>query len=117
MDDFSSADDDDDLLEVLDRYECRKRVTAATLPEISDEISHKELVQKPKLVIDCCREITQTQIHLSSGELTKMYSDLTPHPKESSRNIKLSFKDDIQAGRAPEKIRQGNLMKKTLGDF
>ncbi|XP_061576483.1 uncharacterized protein LOC133442491 [Cololabis saira] len=81
LDDFSSVDDDD-LLEVLDRYECRKRVTAANLPEILKEISHKELVQKPMFVIDCWREITQPQIHLNSGELTKMYSDLKPTPKK-----------------------------------
>lgn len=81
LDDFSSVDVDD-LLDVLNSYECRKRVTAATLPEILDEISHKELVQKPMFVIDCWREITKPQMHLNSGELTKMYSDLKPTPKK-----------------------------------
>ena len=56
----------DELLDVLNSYECRKRITAASLPEILDEISHKELVQKPMFVIDCWREITLTHMHLNS---------------------------------------------------
>ncbi|KAM9717484.1 uncharacterized protein ACNS7B_021134 [Menidia menidia] len=80
LDHFDTVDDDD-LLEVLDRYECRKRVTAATLPDILAEISHKELVQKSMFVIDCWREVTQPLIHLKSGELTKMYNDFKPTPK------------------------------------
>ncbi|XP_049900229.1 uncharacterized protein LOC126390120 [Epinephelus moara] len=81
LDDFSSVDDDD-LLEVLNSYECRKRVTAASLPEILEELAHKELVQKPMYVIDCWREITQSQMHLNSEELSKLYSDLKPTPKK-----------------------------------
>ncbi|KAF3854508.1 hypothetical protein F7725_022563 [Dissostichus mawsoni] len=37
--------DADELLDVLNSCECRKRVTAASLPEILDEISHKELMK------------------------------------------------------------------------
>ncbi len=81
LDDFSSADVDE-LLEVLTTYECRKKVSAATLPGILDEISHKELVQKPKFVIDCWREITQPELYLKYAELTKMYNDLKPTPRK-----------------------------------
>ncbi|KAL7378358.1 hypothetical protein ABVT39_012398 [Epinephelus coioides] len=56
MSDFSTVDCDD-LVEILDSYGCRRRITAKTLPTILDEIAHKELVQKPMLVIDCWREI------------------------------------------------------------
>ncbi|MEQ2242397.1 hypothetical protein ILYODFUR_035514 [Ilyodon furcidens] len=109
LDDFSSVDDDD-LLKVLDRYECRKRVTAAILPEILDEIFHKELVQKPMFVIDCWREITQPQIHLNSGELTKMYSNLKPIPKKEAGILNFptgTTSKQNRSGTAPEKIRQG----------
>ncbi|KAI4809987.1 hypothetical protein KUCAC02_018837 [Chaenocephalus aceratus] len=54
-----SSVDADELLDVLNSYECRKRVTAASLPDILDEISHKELVEKPMFVIDCWREIIE----------------------------------------------------------
>lgn len=70
QDDFSSADIDE-LLEVLTTYECRKKVSAAILSDLLDEISQKELVQKPTFVIDCWREITQPELHLNYAELIK----------------------------------------------
>ncbi|XP_041834214.1 uncharacterized protein LOC121635197 [Melanotaenia boesemani] len=81
LNDFSSVDADD-LLEVLTTYECRKKLSTATLPLILDEISHKELVQKPMFVIDCWRDITKPHLHLNSEQLTKMYSDLKPSPRK-----------------------------------
>lgn len=81
QEDFSSADIDK-LLEVLTTYECRKKVSAAILPDLLDELSHEELVQKPTFVIDCWREITQPEWHLNYTELTKMYYDLKPTPKK-----------------------------------
>ncbi|KAF3847310.1 hypothetical protein F7725_020338 [Dissostichus mawsoni] len=44
--DFTAVDTDD-LLEVLDSYDCRRKVTAENLPKIIEEIAHKEMVQKP----------------------------------------------------------------------
>ncbi|KAG9272835.1 hypothetical protein AMEX_G4595 [Astyanax mexicanus] len=86
LDDFTSVDLDD-LLEILNTFECRRHVTAATLAEILNEISHKELVQKPMFVIDCWREVTQLQTTLSCEELTKMYSDLKPTPKKVAKML------------------------------
>ncbi|XP_023818529.1 uncharacterized protein LOC110016336 [Oryzias latipes] len=79
--DFSSADTDE-LMEVLSTYECRKMVTAINIAGILDEISHKELVQKPMFVIDCWQEVTKAHVNLSPGELTKTYKDLQPTPKK-----------------------------------
>lgn len=81
QDDFSSADIDE-LLEVLTTYECRKKVSAAILPDLLNELSHEELVQKTTFLIDCWREITQLELHLNYAELTKMYYDLKPTPKK-----------------------------------
>ncbi|XP_019222594.1 uncharacterized protein LOC109204863 isoform X2 [Oreochromis niloticus] len=77
-----SAVDLDDLVEVLDSYGCRKRITAETLPTILDEIAHKELVQKPMFVIDCWREIINPHISLSPEALTKLFSELQPTSKK-----------------------------------
>ncbi|XP_057688452.1 uncharacterized protein LOC130913681 [Corythoichthys intestinalis] len=87
MHEFSSVDEND-LLEALDNYECRKKVTASSFSEILKEISHKELVQKPMFVIDCWREIVQPHIHFNSGELNKRYSDLKPTPKKVAEILK-----------------------------
>lgn len=51
LNDFTSVDVDD-LLEGLNSYECRKKISTGSLPEILDQICHKELVQKTMFVID-----------------------------------------------------------------
>lgn len=104
MSDFSTFDRDD-LVEILDNYGCRRRITAKTLPAILDEIAHKELVQKPMFVIDCWREITHhhlflrpealnellTDLQLTSKkvcQLLKFANDLTPKQKEVRNHLK-----------------------------
>lgn len=93
LQDFSSVEPDD-LLEVLDNYECRRRVSADTLPTILMGISHKELVQKPMFVIDCWRDITKPQITQNYERLTKTYADLKPTSKVSRL---LKFRADMTA--------------------
>ncbi|KAL3973707.1 hypothetical protein ACER0C_024914 [Sarotherodon galilaeus] len=85
-----SAVDLDDLVEVLDSYGCRKRITAETLPTILDEIAHKELVQKPMFVIDCWREIINPHISLSPEALTKLFSELQPTSKKVCQLLKFA---------------------------
>ncbi|CAI5686053.1 unnamed protein product [Oreochromis niloticus] len=85
-----SAVDLDDLVEVLDSYGCRKRITAETLPTILDEIAHKELVQKPMFVIDCWREIIDSHISLSPEALTKLFSELQPTSKKVCQLLKFA---------------------------
>lgn len=90
MTDFSAVDSDD-LVEVLDGYGCRRKITAETLPTIIDEISHKELVQKPMFVIDCWREITHPHLSLSPEALTKLFSDLQPTTKKVCKLLKFDI--------------------------
>ncbi|XP_040906122.1 uncharacterized protein LOC121189757 isoform X2 [Toxotes jaculatrix] len=90
--DFSAVDWDD-LVEVLDSYGCRRRITAETFPTILNEIAHKELVQKPMFVIDCWREITDHHLSLSPEALTKLFSDLQPTSKKVCALLK--FDDNL----------------------
>ncbi|XP_030597977.1 uncharacterized protein LOC115796683 [Archocentrus centrarchus] len=94
LQDFSSIEADD-LLEVLDNYECRRRASAENLQSILIEISHKELVQKPMFVIDCWRDIAKPQISLHYEKLRKMYDDLKPTSKKVTRLLK--FPGDMTA--------------------
>ncbi|KAM4698703.1 uncharacterized protein WCC33_014236 [Rhinophrynus dorsalis] len=73
-----SAVDTEDILDVLDNYECRRNVSAETLTTTILEIAHKELVQRPMFVIDCWRDILQPLLTLSPEELSKLYIDLQP---------------------------------------
>lgn len=87
LQDFSSVDMDD-LVETLNNYECRRRISVDNLPTILTEIAHKELVQKPMFVIDCWREITTPNITLNYAKLTKMYADLKATTKKVLKLLK-----------------------------
>ena len=92
MSDFSTVDCDD-LVEILDSYGCRRRITAKTLPTILDEIAHKELVQKPMFVIDCWREIIHHHLFLSPEALIELLTDLQPTSKKVCQLLK--FANDL----------------------
>lgn len=78
LEDFSKVDYND-LMDVLEAYECRKMVNAHTLPQILEEIAHKELIQKPRYVMDCWKEVTKGKI--SIDELLAHYEALKPTPR------------------------------------
>ena len=92
MSDFSQVDCDD-LVEILDSYGCRRRITPKTLPTIIDEIADKELIQKPMFVIDCWREITHNHLLLSPEALTELLTDLQPTAKKVCQLLK--FANDL----------------------
>ncbi|XP_030290693.1 uncharacterized protein LOC115592255 isoform X3 [Sparus aurata] len=110
MSDFATVDSDD-LVEVLDSYGCRRRITAETLPTILDEIAHKELVQTPKFVIDCWREITNNHLSLSPEALTKLFSDLQPTTKKVCKLLKFAL--DL----TPKQKEVGNHLKRFIREL
>lgn len=72
----------DDITDLLANYECRKKVSPETLPEILLELAHKEMIQKP-MFIDCWREVSQSHmLQLDPEALTKMYSERKPTTKK-----------------------------------
>ncbi|KAL2076434.1 hypothetical protein ACEWY4_027962 [Coilia grayii] len=78
LEDFSKVDSTD-LMDVLQAYECRKMVNAHTLPQVLEEIAHKELIQKPRYVVDCWKEVTRGKI--SIDKLLAHYEALKPTPR------------------------------------
>lgn len=69
--DFSSVEPDE-LLEVLDNYGCRRRVSINTLQDILKDVSLKELGQKPMFVVDYWKDIIKLWISLNYEQLTMM---------------------------------------------
>ena len=47
------ASEDEELIDLLDRYGCRKLPTQENVKDLILELAHKELVQKPQYVADC----------------------------------------------------------------
>ncbi|CAK6984110.1 uncharacterized protein LOC118562359, partial [Scomber scombrus] len=52
---------------------------AHTLPQILEEIAHKDLIQKPRYVMDCWKEVTKGMIGID--ELWAHYEAIKPTPR------------------------------------
>lgn len=70
--------DEMDLLDIMDNFGCRRRVTANNYRATLFEIAHKEFIQKPMFVIDCWKEILQGMQLLTVDTLSQLYTDLQP---------------------------------------
>jgi hypothetical protein len=45
--------EDDELLEFLSAFDCKRRITENNMKDIITEVAHKEIIQKPQYVADC----------------------------------------------------------------
>ena len=54
-DDKSNLDDtaDEELFDLLERFECRKIPTKENIMSLILEVAHKEIIQKPQYIADC----------------------------------------------------------------
>lgn len=79
--------DDEDLLDFLSAFDCKRQVTEENLKEVVVEIAHKELIQKPKYVSDCWLDIlSPIKSFISSKEsLCQIYESLYPTPSKICR--------------------------------
>ena len=51
---------DEDFLEFLSAFDCKKAVNEENISDVLVELAHKELVQKPKYVADCWEGILKS---------------------------------------------------------
>ena len=49
--------DEEEFMDFLANFDCKRRVTELNLREIIHELAHKELIQKPQYVINCWKPI------------------------------------------------------------
>ena len=72
--------DDEDVLDFLSAFECKRLVTRDNFREVIIEIAHKELVQKPRYACDCWLEVLSPlkSLILSKDSLFQIYSSLHP---------------------------------------
>ncbi|XP_073449707.1 uncharacterized protein [Aquarana catesbeiana] len=76
--DTFSAVDEAELMDVLDDYGCRRKVTSTSYRATLFEIAHKELIQKPMFVIDAWKEILQEMQFITVDLLSQQYTELQP---------------------------------------
>lgn len=71
--------DCEELLDVLNNFECKRVPNPDTISSIIFDISHKEIIQKPKFIIDCWLHILANIIDLHS--LQTIYKNCEPKSK------------------------------------
>ncbi|XP_072291357.1 uncharacterized protein [Eucyclogobius newberryi] len=102
----------DEIIDLLANYECRKHISPETLPEILLELAHKEIIQKPKFVIDCWRNVSQPHMFaLDPERLKTMYSESKPTSKRVTE--KLTFPDSM----TPKEAEVARYLKKYVKEL
>ena len=110
--------DDDEVLDLLTAFECKKVATADNFKDLIIEIAHKEIVQKPRYACDCWSEILLPLKSLitSSEVLFQIYESLHPtagkvcklfkaEPKSPAENESLSHLKRWIKGRSMNDLR------------
>ncbi|XP_068698741.1 uncharacterized protein [Montipora foliosa] len=92
--------DDTELIDVLDRFGCRKVPTQENAKDLILEVAHKEMVQKPQYVADAWREalvMLKSKLELSTIEgLRNMYQELEPTNKKVLNMLQATPKNNAE---------------------
>ncbi|KAJ8048025.1 hypothetical protein HOLleu_00181 [Holothuria leucospilota] len=83
----------DELLDVLSRYRCRTVPSKGTVLKVVATVAHKELIQKPKYIIDACSQsfhFIRAKGITSATDLHSLYDKLTPTAKKFIKLVKAS---------------------------
>lgn len=86
----SLSTDDEEVVDFLSAFECKRLVTEANFREVVIEIAHKELVQKPRYACDCWWDVLyQLKSFVTSvGALFEIYQSLYPTAAKLCKLIK-----------------------------
>lgn len=111
LEDFQSVDTDE-LLDVLDAYECKQVPNKDTLLPVLAQIGHKVIIQAPMYVIKCWRPVVGSIASLLPPEGLHHY---IAHKKTNCKNSEAASKlprgDDnspINSFSLSEKVHRGN---------
>ena len=79
-------DDNDELLEFLERFNCRSAVSSENLRKLVIEITNQELIQKPHVMISIwqpsVQELKQYSQFQSTSDIQGLYDTLKPTTKK-----------------------------------
>ena len=81
--------DDEEVVDFLSAFECKRLVTKENFKDVIIEIAHKELVQKPRYASDCWLDVLYPlMIFTSIDDLFQIYKSLYPTPSKVCKLIK-----------------------------
>lgn len=89
--------DFEELCDILSSHDCLKLPSAENIRDLVKEISHKEILQEPKFVIECWKPVFQTDLHITRSKLDEIYDKKLPTVKKLLQLMKFpSDMDFIQ---------------------
>lgn len=98
--------DNEELISIFSNYGCRRIPTSKNIRSIIYDVGHKELIQRPKYIIDCWREVLDGIVSLE--ELNEIYEKRIPNAKNMLRIINI---DDIGSMEPEDSVAVGYLKK------
>jgi hypothetical protein len=96
----------DELVNVLDAYDCRKLPTRDNLHDVIKEIDHKLIIQTPMFVIDCWRSVLGPMAFDSHASFMAMYDSLIPSTKIVKNNLILPEKMAVEEKQSAKYIKK-----------
>ena len=83
--------DDEEVVDFLSAFECKRLVTKENFRDVIIEIAHKELVQKPRYASDCWLDVLYPlkSFLTSIDDLFQIYKSLYPTPSKVCKLIKV----------------------------
>ena len=99
----SENKDDDDLLDLLNRFGCRSLPTKKMVNSLMLEVAHKEIIQKAQYVADCWNTIFRE--FLSEGKLStakgvySVYQSLEPPTKKVLNMLSTTPRNNAERSR------------------
>eukprot|EP00794_Sanderia_malayensis_P020779 gene20779-22807_t len=95
--DFDTCDEDE-LMDVLDRFKCRRQVKASNIKEIVLELATQELIQKPHLMTTAMRpsflKLKEFKPFQNPENVREFYNSKSPTPQKVLNLIKASPQND-----------------------
>ncbi|XP_071173910.1 uncharacterized protein [Mytilus edulis] len=108
-----------ELIDVLEVYNCKKYPNAENIKRLIEEIAHKEILQEPKFVIECWKDIFRNKLSVNRKELVQLYENKNPTVAKVLKLLKfpdvLELKEQIVAGYLKKFIK--SLDEKGLQNF
>lgn len=117
---FDSVDTDD-LLDILENFDCKSLPNSQNILEIISQLAHKAIIQEPNFVIDSWNSIFSMRLskNLSKEHFDTTYQKLVPTPKKVINIIRYPTDMDVLQSTVSKHLQRfiKDLDNNSLSDF